>query len=304
MRKHRRMTALILALAMLIGIAGTAAAQDDQEAYWYESGRGYLYDNWYYGRGTTLTDAERSAFFRQIGILGMAHCRGRYGSFYIYQDGSFTGHAGFYDENGVYCSSDFIGSFNNVIRMTPYVYILETEDYEMDSYDLPEAIQDTMILTIPGIQAGMEGALKYEIQRIADSFGLKRDDPLPCYFITAFDSGELWFSNPVTGSTGTVNTGSAGFMPSPTEEPAIYALAIKKLATRTGPGTQYEEGGTYSVKDEYIRILSRAYDKRNGIWWVKCEIPYKKQIRVLWTGWNRFDENSANLEEIPIDPEY
>ena len=84
----------------------------------------------------------------------------------------------------------------------------------------------------------------------------------------------------------------------------IYGLAVDKLATRTGPGTQYEGGGTYSVKGEYIRILSRAYDKSNGIWWVKCEIPYKGETRVLWTGWKRFDHNATLLEEIPIDPEY
>ncbi|MBR6707548.1 MAG: hypothetical protein IKI84_12880 [Clostridia bacterium] len=85
---------------------------------------------------------------------------------------------------------------------------------------------------------------------------------------------------------------------------AVYGLAIDKLATRTGPGTQYDGGGTYSVKGQYIRILSRAYDKSNGIWWVKCEIPYKGDIRVLWTGWKRFDHTLTRLEDIPVDPNY
>ena len=84
----------------------------------------------------------------------------------------------------------------------------------------------------------------------------------------------------------------------------IYGLTIDRLATRKGPGTQYEGGGTYNVKGEYIRILSRAYDKRNGIWWVKCEIPYHGQTRVLWTGWKRFDSTVTDLNSIPIDPEY
>ena len=79
----------------------------------------------------------------------------------------------------------------------------------------------------------------------------------------------------------------------------IWGLTIDKLATRKGPGTQYDGGGTYSVKNQYIKILARAWDKRNGIWWVKCEIPYHGEIRVLWTGWKRFDHSTVNLEEIP-----
>ncbi len=79
----------------------------------------------------------------------------------------------------------------------------------------------------------------------------------------------------------------------------ILGLTIDKLATRKGPGTQYEGGGTYSVKGQWIKVLSRAYDKRNGIWWVKCEIPYHGETRVLWTGWKRFDHSTINLEDLP-----
>lgn len=81
----------------------------------------------------------------------------------------------------------------------------------------------------------------------------------------------------------------------------LYGLASQKLATRYGPGTQYEEGGTYNVAGQYIRILSRAWDKRNSIWWVKCEIPYKGDTRVLWTGYKRFDSSTIPLESIPIE---
>ncbi len=81
----------------------------------------------------------------------------------------------------------------------------------------------------------------------------------------------------------------------------LYGLAIDKLATRDGPGTQYNGKGTYSVKGQYIKVLSRAWDSRNGIWWVKCEIPYHGEIRVLWTGYKRFDPNTLPLESIPIE---
>ena len=81
----------------------------------------------------------------------------------------------------------------------------------------------------------------------------------------------------------------------------LYGLAIEKLATRDGPGTQYKEKGTYSVKGEYIKVLSRAWDSRNGIWWVKCEIPYKGETRVLWTGYKRFDSGTLPLDAIPVE---
>lgn len=84
----------------------------------------------------------------------------------------------------------------------------------------------------------------------------------------------------------------------------VYGLAIQRLATRKGPGTQYAGGGTYNVKGQYIQILSRAYDKKNGTWWVKCVIPYRGKERVLWTGYKRFDQDQLPLESIPLDEEY
>ena len=80
-----------------------------------------------------------------------------------------------------------------------------------------------------------------------------------------------------------------------------YGLTIDKLATRKGPGTQYEGGGTYSVKGQYIKVLAKAWDKRNGIWWVKCEIPYHGEIRILWTGWKRFDHSTISLDDLPTE---
>ncbi len=90
----------------------------------------------------------------------------------------------------------------------------------------------------------------------------------------------------------------------PTAQPdaykdGVYGLTIDKLATRKGPGTQYDGGGTYSVKGQYIKVLAKAWDKRNSIWWVKCEIPYHGEIRILWTGWKRFDHSTIRLEDLP-----
>lgn len=86
----------------------------------------------------------------------------------------------------------------------------------------------------------------------------------------------------------------------PNPSAALYGLTIDKLSTRSGPCTTYEDMGTYSVKGQWIRVYCRAWDKRNGIWWVKVGIPYRGETRILWTGYKRFDKNSLPLESIPI----
>ena len=94
--------------------------------------------------------------------------------------------------------------------------------------------------------------------------------------------------------------GTAGATQEPQQQSGnreIYGLTIDKLATRKGPGTQYDGGGTYNVKDQYVKVLAKAWD--GNIWWIKCEIPYKKEIRVLWTGYKRFDHSSFNLDDLP-----
>ena len=107
-------------------------------------------------------------------------------------------------------------------------------------------------------------------------------------------------------SSGGNNSGgnnSGGYQPSGGNNSwnydGVYGLTIDKLSTRTGPGTQYTEGGTYSVKNQWIKVLAKAWDKRNSIWWVKCEIPYRSEIRVLWTGWKRFDHSTISLDDLP-----
>lgn len=82
----------------------------------------------------------------------------------------------------------------------------------------------------------------------------------------------------------------------------VYGLAKKKLATRNGPSTEYMGTATYSVKNQYIRIISKAYDV-NGVCWLQVEIPYNNQYRRLYTGLSRFDETTVHLDWIPTEGE-
>lgn len=132
---------------------------------------------------------------------------------------------------------------------------------------------------------------------VADSIQNGRYSTVSDYFRTDYSGYGLettWESavNTLGGQSGR-NT------PAPAGNTEVYGLTIDKLATRKGPGTQYDGGGTYSVKGQYIKVLAKAYDKRNGIWWVKCEIPYHGEIRVLWTGYKRFDKNTLSLDDLP-----
>ena len=100
--------------------------------------------------------------------------------------------------------------------------------------------------------------------------------------------------------TATSETPTPAPVTTPNPSSALYGLTIDKLSTRSGPCTTYEDMGTYSVKGQWIRVYCRAWDKRNGIWWVKVGIPYRGETRILWTGYKRFDKNSLPLESIPI----
>lgn len=81
----------------------------------------------------------------------------------------------------------------------------------------------------------------------------------------------------------------------------VYGYAIDSLSTRNGPGTQYDGRGTYSsLKNTWVEVRSRAWDTRNGIWWVEVHIGND----WLWTGYKRFDSETIPLQSIPINPFY
>lgn len=78
----------------------------------------------------------------------------------------------------------------------------------------------------------------------------------------------------------------------------VEALTIDNLSTRSGPSTKYRETGTYKVKDEYVRLISLAYDE-NDICWVQCEVTYGNKLRRLYTGLKRFDISTFDLGSVP-----
>ncbi len=87
-------------------------------------------------------------------------------------------------------------------------------------------------------------------------------------------------------------------------ESIAEALAKENLATRSGPGGDYRETGTYPLKGELVRLFSQAYDE-DGNCWVQCDMPAGDKLRRVYTGLQRFDAATFDLggvrEEIPLD---
>ena len=104
---------------------------------------------------------------------------------------------------------------------------------------------------------------------------------------------ELLFVNSQGNGTTKKTTGTVSY------GGELYALAIDRLATREGPGTEYKDLGTYRVKGQMIHILAKSYDI-NGVCWVQCEIPYGGKTVIAWTGWKRFDQTTLDIDQVPL----
>ena len=81
--------------------------------------------------------------------------------------------------------------------------------------------------------------------------------------------------------------------------PVLYGTLNARMATRTGPGTQYDEPGTFYKIGDRIRIISLAYDD-NKLPWVQVEVKdWKGNIFRAYTGLKRF--NDISEVEIPVE---
>ena len=82
----------------------------------------------------------------------------------------------------------------------------------------------------------------------------------------------------------------------------ILAKTTNRLALNSGPGTKkyFKELGTYGSAGEYAKILAKAWDPNNGIWWLKVEYPVGSGF-VGWTGEKRFDASTFNRDDVPTE---
>ncbi len=75
------------------------------------------------------------------------------------------------------------------------------------------------------------------------------------------------------------------------------------LATRSGPGTLYDEPGSFFESDwgsATVQVLTRAWDSRNGIWWVQVEFGSGWSKYRVYTGLKRV---YVNIDHVPDEHE-
>ena len=77
---------------------------------------------------------------------------------------------------------------------------------------------------------------------------------------------------------------------------SVAVNANQSISTRTGPSTQYDEPGTFS-KDLSYTALSKAWDSRNGIWWIQVAFKSNGRVYCGYTGQKRF--SNLNVSRLP-----
>lgn len=70
--------------------------------------------------------------------------------------------------------------------------------------------------------------------------------------------------------------------PEATREPIEYPSEIglvarleSRIATRSGPSNRYDEPGSFFSKGDEVKVLSKAWDPNNELWWFQVEFKYK-----------------------------
>ena len=85
-----------------------------------------------------------------------------------------------------------------------------------------------------------------------------------------------------------------------TEAPfsGLQVITKERLSTRSGPGTDYTEAGSYFQSGTWVRAITSAYDRANGIWWVQVELSYNGELRRVYTGVKRLQ---MAADQVPIE---
>jgi len=86
--------------------------------------------------------------------------------------------------------------------------------------------------------------------------------------------------------------------PEATREPIEYPSEIgliarleKRIATRSGPSNYYDEPGSFFSEGDEVKVLTKAWDVENTMWWFQVEFKYQGYWYRAYTPANRVDLN-------------
>lgn len=80
-----------------------------------------------------------------------------------------------------------------------------------------------------------------------------------------------------------------------------YGVLNTQIATRTGPGTNYSEPGTFLRAGDIVTVRSKVWDERNEIWWVQVEFwDNGKKLRAYTGSWRMSVDLNRVRTEVPL----
>ena len=93
----------------------------------------------------------------------------------------------------------------------------------------------------------------------------------------------------------------------PTPKPANYPTAggtvgysNQRIPTRSGPGTMYDEPGSFFSAGQEVKVVSKSWDENNHLYWSQLEFEYKGAWYRLYTTASRIDVDATNVPEEPV----
>lgn len=97
--------------------------------------------------------------------------------------------------------------------------------------------------------------------------------------------------------------------PTPTSKPVDYpteggviATLSQRAATRSGPGTGFDEPGSFYNAGDEVKVLTKAWDDNNNIWWYQIEFIYRDEWYRAYTTEARVDVDPAIVATEPSEP--
>lgn len=78
---------------------------------------------------------------------------------------------------------------------------------------------------------------------------------------------------------------------------ATSATTKMPIATRSGPGTQYTEPGTFLTAGQEVKVHTKVWDDVNELWWVQVEFFAEGRIYRAYTTASRLNVDLTTVPE-------
>ena len=82
----------------------------------------------------------------------------------------------------------------------------------------------------------------------------------------------------------------------------IVAPLVKRIATRSGPSNYFDEPGSFFGAGDEVKVISKAWDNENEIWWFQVEFEYDNLWYRAYTPASRIDLPEEFVPTETTDP--